>query len=380
MAQLTKVIHVRDARTGKDMQGIALDENQIKALASRPDTLKKMGIGFCNDFQKSAVSVAMDTGLTNPVTTAANGVPVQFLQEFLPGVIHILTAARLGDVLAPVVTAGKWSDEEIVITAVEHLGTPALYKDHGDIPIASWNQIFERRDIIRFELGLEVNKLEDARSNEVNINSAQEKRAAVALAFEIIRNQIFFNGYNSGTIRTFGVLNDPNLPAFVNVDSGVSGDTLWSEKTVAERISDLVTAISALRRQSGSRVDPEREPLKLAVASDIKDLMNDLDEDGAGAFGLTVNKWLKDNYPNITVEAIPEFNGANGGENVFYLYPETVPASGTDDGRTIVQVVPSKMQALNSVVTLKGTAEGYTSATAGCITKRGYAVVRMSGV
>jgi hypothetical protein len=360
------------------MGGVALDEDQLKSLANDPKALAKLGIGIDSKFAKSSTSVALDAGIVTPVTAGAMGTPVQFLQEFLQGVLHILTTARRGDVLAPLVTAGSWHDEEIVQTILEHLGTPELYKDHGDIPVTSWNQTFDRRTVVRFELGLQVQKLEEARAGKTQVNSSQEKRAAVALAFEILRNDVFFNGYNNGVNRTYGFLNDPNLPAFIVVALGGGGDTEWDTKTVAERVTDIVTAASALRQQSGSQVDPESMELKLAVASDVKDLMNE--SDASFSNGMTVNEWLAKNYPNIVTESIPEFNEANGGDSVFYLYAINATGSGTDDGNTVIQICPSKMQALNSVPTVKGFEEGYTNATAGCYVKRGYAVVRYSGI
>ena len=375
---MTKIIHTRQARDSKSMGGVALDEAQLNGLARDPKALAKLGIGMDSKFAKTAVALAMDAGIVTPVTPSAMGTPVQFLQEFLQGVVHILTTARRGDVLAPLVTAGNWHDEEIIQTILEHLGTPELYKDHGDIPVTSWNQTFDRRTIVRFELGLQVQKLEEARAGETQVNSAQEKRAAVALAFEILRNDIFFNGYNDGANRTYGFLNDPNLPAFVTVAVGAGATTEWSTKTVAERVTDIVTAASALRKQSGSQVDPESMALKLAVASGVKDLMNE--SDASFSNGMTVNEWLTKNYPNITVESIPEFDEANGGDNVFYLYAINVTGSGTDDGNTVIQICRSKMQALNSVTTVKGYEEGYTNATAGCYVKRGYAVYRGTGI
>lgn len=374
---MSTIHHVTKTRSSAKMGGVALDADQLSALAKDQKTMRRMGIGMDHGFAKNALSVAMDAGLTQPVTTSSAGVPVQFLQEFLQGVVHILTTARRGDVLAPVMTVGDWSDEEIVLTILEHLGQPELYKDHGDIPIAAWNATYERRTIVRFELGAEMSKLDEERSAKAGFNSMDEKRAAVALAFEILRNEIFFYGFNNGTNRTYGILNDPNLPAFVTLANGAASDTTWASKTVAERVTDIVTAVSTLRSQSGSQVDPESMSLKLAVASSIKDLMNE--SDSSFTNGMTVNEWLSKNYPNISVEAIPEFDGADGGENVFYLYPENVEGSGTDGGETVIQAVPSKMTALNTVQTMRGVREGFTNATAGCFVKRGFATVRYSG-
>lgn len=377
MATTSKVINVAPSRSGTAMDGKHLSNEAIKALAMDAATLAKMGIGMPRINSAMRNMIAMDS-ITQPVTTPSVGTPVQFLQEFLAGLVYILTTARKADTLAPVMTVGRWSDQEIVQQVLEHLGAPGLYKDHGDLPLTSWNLTYDRRDIVRFELGLQQQILEDERGQAIDLNSAQEKRAAVALAFEILRNEVFFNGYTTGGMRTYGILNDPNLPNFVAVAAGGGGGTEWSGKTVDERISDIVTAIQSLRLQSGSNIDPKSMPLTLGLPSNVVDLMHDVD--GPNTYGYTVQKWLNENYPNITVEAIPQFENANAGESVFYLYAESVPGTGTDDGRSIYQLVPAKMQPLNTVQTVKGFDEGYTNALAGCYVKRGYAIVRFTGV
>lgn len=375
---MSKIHAITKTRTSKNMSGHALDEDKIKQLASSPAALKKLGISAGPSFAKNPIVGAMDAGLVQPVTTSSLGTPVQFLQQFLQGVIHILTTARRADVMAPIATVGDWSDEEIVLTALEHLGTPQLYKDHGQIPMVGYNPTYEDRTIVRFELGMESTMLDEERSGKAGINASSEKRAAIALAFEILRNDIFFNGFNGGATKTYGVLNDPNLNAFTTVATGGGGNTTWASKTVNERISDLITAISTVRSQSGSNVDPESMAMKLTIASSVKDLMSEADS-GNGVQH-SVNTWLKENYPNITVEAIPEFDDADAGENVFYLYAETVDGSGTDDGQTMLQLTPERMRAMNTVPTVRGSKEGYTNATAGCLVKRGYAVTRWSGI
>ena len=377
MATTSKVINVAPSRSSTAMDGKHLSNEAIKALAMDAATLAKMGVGMPRINSAMRNMIAMDS-ITQPVTTPSVGTPVQFLQEFLAGLVYILTTARKADTLAPVMTVGRWSDQEIVQQVLEHLGAPGLYKDHGDLPLTSWNLTNDRRDIVRFELGLQQQILEDERGQAIDLNSAQEKRAAVALAFEILRNEVFFNGYTTGGMRTYGILNDPNLPNFVTVAAGGGGGTEWSGKTVDERISDIVTAIQSLRLQSGSNIDPKSMALTLGLPSNIVDLMHDVD--GPNTYGYTVQKWLNENYPNITVEAIPQFENANAGESVFYLYAESVPGTGTDDGRSIYQLVPAKMQPLNTVQTVKGFDEGYTNALAGCYVKRGYAIVRFTGV
>ena len=363
--------------------GFALDAKDkagIDYLAKNREALESVGVNVDSLVNKYAgkSSFAMDSGLVEPVTPGANGVPVQFLQAFLPGMIHIMQKKRSADLLAPIVTIGDFGDMEVIITTLEHLGTPQLYSDHGEVPLAEWNTTYERRSVIRHELGALVTILEDEISSKTGVNNATTKRAAVMLAFEILRNDIFFYGFDSGANRVYGFLNDPNLPAYVTVPNGAGGNSTWESKTVKERQSDILSGLAALRSQSGSNVDVENDQLIMAIASDVKDLMSESDEGNGNLF--TVNKWLAENYPNINVIPCEELNGADGGDNVFYLYPASVAESGDDDQITIIQMVPERLKSLNTVTEMKGVKEGYANALAGCMVKRGYAVYRATGI
>lgn len=405
MPQLTKIHNIIPRRSSSAMDGVHLSAESIKALASDAVRIAKLGIGVPKIQQAMNQLVAMDSGFVNPVTTPSTGTPIQFLQSWLPGVIYILTVARKADVLAPIAVAGKWTDEEIIQMVNERLGSAGIYKDHGDVPLTSWNLTYDRRDIFRAELGLQVQKLEDERGSAIGVSSAAEKRAAVTLAFEMLRNDIFFHGYCVGGKRCYGILNDPNLPNFCEVAAGTGGKTEWSSKTVNEIVSDILTALRMLRIQSGGNIDPKSTPILLALPLSCADLLHEVD--GANSFGFTVQKWLSENYPNIKIEIIPQFDKvvgapANGvekanikkeypdnpnngsasvdGKNVFYLYAESVAGSGTDDGRTMLQIVPSRMQSLNTVMNSKGYTEAYTAAYSGCYVKRPYAVTRFYGI
>ena len=362
---------------------IALDAADVAAMTTRPDSLGKLGLSvspeFASAFQKNAISVALDAGITQPVTTPANGTPVQFLQEFLPGVVNVMTVVRKSDQLAPVVTAGEWHFEEIVQKTMEHTANPLLYSDHGGVPLVSFNETYERRQVVRFEMGIQQNPLADARSAATGTSPQNEKRTALANGFEILRNDIAMNGFNFGTGKTYGILNDPNLPAYVTVANGAGGDSTWASKTSVEIVNDLSTAIQALEIQAGGNVDPSMNRIDLDIPLAFNSYLTR--SDGSFSNGMTPMEWLSKNYPNINVVTVPQFAGADAGENVFYLKAASVDNSGTDGGEAMIQVVPAKMRAMGSVPNEKGgTTEGYTAAYGGVFTKRPYAIVRYSGV
>ncbi len=364
-------------------KGIAMDAADAKALALRPASVEKLGISvsdsFARSFNKNAISVALDAGITQPVTTPSNGTPVQFLQEFLPGVVNILTVVRKADQVAPVVTAGEWHLEEVILKTMEHTSNPELYSDHGGLPLVSFNETYETRQVVRFELGIQHAQLADARAAATGTSPQNEKRQALAEGFEILRNDIAFNGFNVGTGKTYGILNDPTLPSYVTVATGTGGDTTWATKTAVEIINDLSTAIHALEIQAGGHVDPTMNSIDLEIPLAFNSYLTR--SDGSFNNGMTAMEWLNKNYPSITVTTVPQFNEANSGENVFYLKAVSVDNSGTDGGESMIQVVPAKMRALGSVPNAKGgVTEGYTSALAGVFTKRPYSVVRYSDI
>lgn len=333
------------------------------------DELKKLGIGL----DKIMEGTAMDA-LQALTTTASIGTPVQFLQSWLAGFVKVITAARRIDTLVGVTTVGKWLDEEIVQSILEYTGKAQLYGDLTNVPLSSFNTNFETRTVVRFEEGMQVGRLEEARAAQINLNAANSKREAAGLSLEIQRNAVGFYGFNSGVGRTYGFLNDPNLPAYVTVANPGSGTT-WAVKTFLQITADIRTAVAALRTQSQDTIDPERVALTLACSTNTVDRLSTTSD-----FGVSVRQWIKETYPKMRIESAPELNSANGGANVFYLYADKVDDTSTDDGKTFVQPVPAKFQVLGVHQTAKAFVEDYTNATAGVMVKRPFAVVRYSGV
>lgn len=374
-------VHTRIS--ARKMAAIKLSPEDVAQFAA----LRGVGIDISNVFVRKAMhelggeTVAMDSNNLgpspaplSPMTTPSIAAQIQFLQAWLPGFVLVISGARKIDTLLGMQTVGAWEDEEIVQGVLEPLGTAVPYMDHSNVPLASWNANFERRTIVRFELGFEVGALEDARSARMRLSTAAEKRKAVGLALEIQRNRVGFYGYNNGDNRTYGLLNDPNLPAYVSVPAGVGGAT-WAQKTFLEIVRDIRLALSSLRTNSKDVIDPKGTPITMAVATSRVDLLTTTSD-----FGISVLDWMRTNYPNVRIESAPELDDANGGAAVFYLYADKVDDGATDDSATIAHIVPAKFVTLGVEKKSKSYIEDFTNATAGVMTKRPYAVVRYTGI
>lgn len=357
------------------LRGVAMDSiDGINALS-------RVGVVY-SDFALETYCQAygMDAAVTVPGLTVnpgqANAPYMQFLQTWLPGQVHVVTQARKADQLFGVTTVGAWEDEEIIQEILEMVGVAQPYSDLGSVPLSSWNLTYEKRGVARFEEGFSVGELEGLRSGRIGVNASQAKRDAAALALEIARNRVAFFGYvNANSYPIYGALNDPNLPNYATLPSGKT----WDTANRAEIIGDLMFAFAQLRKNSKEVIDPTTAKLHLVIASDKVDYLNT--PSGTGAeMGETAKDWLTRNYPNVMVESAVEFNDANGGADIFYLYAESVSEAGTDGGGVIEQLVPVRIRALGVDTSCKQVTEDFTNATSGVLVKRPFAVFRATGI
>lgn len=341
------------------------------ASVERYRSLARIGIDFPEPTVREMAAAFASDELSGSTLPGSIGAPIQFLQAWMPGFVHVMTQPRTADLLMGVTTIGSWEDEEIVQPVLEHASPVALYGDHTNIPLAGVGNGYERRTIIRWEAGLRVGSLEEKRAGKASINLAAEKRAAAALSLDIIRNRVGFYGFNAGANRTYGFLNDPGLPAYVAVAGGT-----WSTKTFLQITADIRGILAALQTGSRDLVDPETTPITLAISSAVTTYLSVTQENG----DKSVRSWLRETYPNVRVVPSVDLNGANGGANVMYAYAETVPDSGTDDGRVWSQLVPTKFVMLGTERGAKHYTEDFSNALGGVMLKRPYAVQRRTGI
>lgn len=319
----------------------------------------------------------MDAAVQVNVTTASIGTPIQFLQAWLPGLVNVLTAALKIDDVIGINTVGRWQDEEVVQGTLENTGGAILYSDLGIVPYANWNATFERRTIVRAEQGMRVGKLEELRASEIQVNDAEAKRQSATLALDIFRNDVGFNGFNGGNGRTYGFLNDPNLPAAVAFPAtGTGATTTWSTKDFMAIVADIRLMVAALRTASGDNIDPETTAMTLVLPTGVIDFLSVTNIQGS----LSVREWMSKAYPKIRPVSVPQLALAISGQNGAYLFAESVPDDrSTDDKRTWAQLVPAKFMLVGVGQQTKGIEEDYSNATAGVLLKRPFAVIRYYG-
>lgn len=363
----------------RNIRPLVMSADDVRGYAQ----LAGIGINLSDRAIEAMVQHAMDSNDTGLVPAPLSGLstpsittPVQFLQNWLPGMVRFLTAARMIDTAVGIATVGSWEDEQIVQAALEPIGTAMPYGDYNNVPLSSWNLTFNTRTVVRFELGLLVGVLEEARAARVRVSSSGEKRSVIADALEIQRNRVGFYGFNDGSGQTMGLLNDTALPAYVTVANGASASPLWSSKTFLEITADIRAWAAGLQTSGFGNIDPMKSPITLLLPLSVGQYLTVMNVQGTQS----VKQWIEGTYPNWRIEFIPEFNDANGGASAAYLFCERVDSASSDDNATFMQVVPTKFNALGVERRSKSYVEDYSNATAGVMCKRPWAVYRATGI
>ncbi len=341
----------------------AMDSNTTEV------TLNALGINYERTAMDEFRAFATDA---NPglQTSPSNMTPVQFLQFWIPEMVEVVTASRDADAILGRDFAGSWEDEEIVQPVIEYAGQARPYGDKTNLNLADYNTNFETRTIVRFEQDVEVGKLEAARASKMRVDAQGSKRYAASLSLAINANQIAFYGYNASTNRTYGLLNDPNLPAYVSLPNGAAGTSTWATKTFNEITADIKAMFAGLRVRTGNNFKPESDASVLVLGVSVIDTLQTVNPLG----GTSVWDWLKKTYPNCRVESCIQFDAANGGANVAYLMAERVAGM-----KVINQYMQDALRLVGVEQHAKNTVESYSNATAGVMLRVPIGVVRYSG-
>ena len=337
--------------------------------ATTETTIDALGVHYTKEALDEFRAYATDAAPTLQ-TTPNKMTPIQFLQYWIPEMVRIVTASRDADDILGRDFAGSWEDEEIVQTVIEYTGKPRVYGDKTTFNLASFNVNYETRTIVRFEQDIEVGKLEEARAAKQRIDAQATKRDAAAEALAINANDIAFNGYNAGNNKTYGLLNDPNMPAYTAFAQGSASSTLWSTKTFNEIVTDIKAMMSALRVRSGNNFKPERDPSTLALAVSVVDSLQTVNALG----GTSVLDWLHKTYPNCRVTSAVQLDGANATANVAYLFADTFTGK-----KVIAQYMQDALRLVGVEQHAKNFMESYSNATAGVMLRIPVGLVRFTG-
>ena len=352
MAKISEVLMHQSGRQVRARGAANIAQDKDFAL----NNLKALGVGIA----------AMDSALIGPAATTGF-VPAHMLQTWLAGTIRAITTPVDIDYVAGITTVGNWHDDEIGVRTEEDFGLAELYGDVTNIPLANSNPGFELRDVVRFEQGFQIGELETRRMGAAGFQQEQSKRRAATKSLDVARNLVGWNGI--ANTRTYGLLNDPNLPAVTALGAG----TAWLSATFDQLVAHFTKLRNSLETQMGQSLRDDANFLLLLPAG-YRGVMNKYNTAGNLSFG----QWLAENYPNVRTEYINSLKAAIGGVDVAYLIAENVSEldESDTDSATLIQAVPSRYEVVGSEKRAKGYIETASNALAGIIVLRPWAIAR----
>lgn len=357
----------------KDATKFSIPAEKVKSYAMDSQTTEKtldlLGIHYSKRALDEFKAYAMDA-LPKLQTTPSNMTPVQFLQFWFPDMVKVVTQSLDADAILGRDFAGSWEDEELVQPIIEYAGQSRPYGDKTNLNLADFNINYETRTIVRMEQDLEVGKLEAARASKQRVDALASKRYAASLSLAITANDIAFNGYNADINKTYGLLNDPNMPAYVSLPNGASGTSEWTTKTFNEIVADIRTMMAGLRARSGNNFKPEADAAVLALGTNVIDTLDTVNPLGT----TSVREWIAKTYPRLRVTSAPQLNNANSGDDVAYLFAEELAGQ-----KVIGQYMQDALRLIGVEQKAKGVMESYSNATAGVFLRVPIAIVRYTG-
>lgn len=297
----------------------------------------------------------------NPQTVPSVGTPVQFAQFWLEKPIRILTRARTLDKVVGRTVVGTWEIEQIVATILSRMGQPSLYGDFTKAPLANWNVNFETRDNVRFEMGVQVGKLEEARASQMRLNSYAMKREAMAEAFSILENNVGWFGFRNTSLnfpgtskKVYGLLNDPNLEAALPI-----GVASWEGATMDAMCTDIQAMVTKAVKDLNGHYDPETDTATLALPIAAYTQLGKIN-----TYGISVRDWMTKTYPKVRIVSCPELTGAISAADAALFVVDKVA-----DDTAVQQLLTSAMRLVGVQPQAKGFYEVYSCSTAGSLVR-----------
>ena len=265
------------------------------------------------NFEKT--KLAMDSALQ---TTPNIAFPASFFQYIDPQIVEVLFAVTNANKLAPEVKQGTWEQEFYSFPVEEVAGDVTAYSDRTENVTTTVNYEFPVRELARFQTVIEYGDLEADKANASKI--ALQSRKQLASANIIARKQNQFYLYGVSGKQNYGLLNDPNLNASI-APITIGANTTWSAKTTADPTNagnivynDILKLWGELTSKNGGNIS-QNEHIILAVSNSVVSYLSMPNQ-----FGLTAEKILKDNFPNIEIVQLPELS-TNAGEEIKMIVP-----------------------------------------------------------
>lgn len=311
------------------------------------------------------------------VTQPNSGIPANLSTYIDPTTIRAMITPTKAEQAYGEAKVGDWTTDTIQFKLVSQTGYVVSYGDFDKGGKADVNANWEYRQPFHFQTMIEWGEREIARMGLANLAWQSEKEAAATSIMNKARNLTYLFGVSG--LQNYGILNDPSLPTALTpvqkpAASGTGTVTQWSQTNDPLAVySDVLAMFQQMTEQTGGNATME-SPMTLTIPTSLQQVMGYTNQ-----FNLKLRDVLKENFPNLTIETIPEFgvalSGGYGTVNVAQLRLNTVDGIDTTYcGFTV------KMMGHRVVYDTTSAYQKRSGGTAGFICRYPFAIVSLAGI
>jgi hypothetical protein len=300
------------------------------------------------------------------VTLSNSGIPA-FLSTFIdPKLIEILVSPmKAAEIIGSEIKKGDWTTETAMFPVVESTGETSSYGDYSENGQAGANTNFPQRQSYHYQVITQWGERELEKAALARIDWANRVNIASVLTLNKYQNRSYFFGVAG--LQNYGLLNDPNLPAFITPATKAAGGTSWTNATALEVVADIQALYSQLQTQANALVELDSK-MTLALSPIAEVAFTKTTE-----FNVNVADIIKKNFPNMTVKTAPEYALASG--QFVQLFAEEVEGQ-----RTVDAAFTEKLRAHPIKIELSSFKQKKSQGTWGSIIYRPIFIASMLGV
>lgn len=243
------------------------------------------------------------------VTTANGGIPAYLANYMDPRVIEVLIAPMQATEIFDEGRKGDWTTDYATFPVMEYTGQVAAYGDWSGAGASGANPMFPVRQSFHFQTITRWGQRQLDQAGLARIDWAGSLNASSARTLAKFLNQTYFFGVDGN--QTYGILNDPGLPAAITPGTKAAGGVLWINgnlinATANEVYSDVQSLFLQLARQSQGLITMASR-MRLCLSPTAAVALT-----ATNSFNVSVSELVKKNFPNMVFVIAPEYSTTAG--------------------------------------------------------------------
>lgn len=343
---------------------------------------KHMGIVFDQASHYATENWQMGMDAQPVMNNVANiGIPLPLVSVIDPQTIRALMTPIRAEQIYGSRQLGQWTDRIYYLKYLEGTGYGVSYGDFEKGGLANLDPDFEEIDRFLYQTHIRWGELEEETIGLAQIALANELRTYAVDVLNRFTNRVYFFGITGQ--RTYGILNNPKLPAPIQPDPKAAGGTAWDNATNIEIYNDILKMLQRLVTQLDGIIDMG-SPVTLVIPNSRQVLLNRTND-----YSKPVTALLKDAMPNIRIAVAPELGlqadgapaipssiaGSGPAGNMMQMFVETL--GGT---RTIECAFPMRLRAHRLQTHASSYTQKMSTGTWGAVIRRPVAIAQMVGI